>query len=361
MIKTRGELTTSNTNRIYQNEEQGVTGDILQEHLRDIIDSVVLQDEQFTTTVGTGGNYVTIYDAITDGKYNLLLVSDVIETNNISVNNNISINVQEFNLNLGVYNFTFTTSGSLDITGIRGIGKITFAYTVAKQLFNTLSNKFINVNNIIIDNNSTVANCPITSTYGNFKNIIAQLPNTAYGGFGLTGGYTFLGNISDSEIIGGGAICTMAISANTNLNWLDNLKFTGTFASNNLIAYIKNLKNTTFNITTTNGRINLCNGHNIYDIATTKTLMVNLQYNGVYVDISAKSIYSNGITGHCMRIYIQDGIVVEDSNVTLSDCWTDYTITVNPTADKTNISNCRTSTSIIDNGTNTILSNNQLI
>lgn len=158
----------------------------------------------FDATVGTGGEYATVNDAYAAGKRKLLIVSDTALSADLTIDN-LYIYLDNFTLSCTSYNFTINAGQVLTITGI---GLITFAYSSTKILFNGNAN-ILGLGNhnktLTITNTSTTTNCRV-SDVGNFDNLIVNLPNYTYVGFGssVSG---FNGTLNRLIINSGGGTC----------------------------------------------------------------------------------------------------------------------------------------------------------
>ena len=362
-------------------------------------------------TVGTGGDYATIYDAITDGEKYLKIISNLSLTANITSDNiNIYLSVG-ITLTIGAYRITGQNCRIIGLNGsynrnsynqgiLNIIGGLTFG-TLFTDLY---------VENITIDQTSYIGHTANVFDNSVFNECVFKVNNGA-------NKYLF-GNkclINNSQIIGGGTTCYgiakdsvimnniyfsgtfsviqqsfgQDITLNEGYNNATNLAISGniSFVSGNAIKLVSGVYNKVNAFT--NGYPNVGN-MKVYDSEI--ELTVGLIFGSQAHDFE---FYNCNLTGHPLRAtsptkYIIDRCIVDGSTNTSylvdvdnfniknsimtnnlyisgnnnsieSNKIMTGTITVNATADKTNISNCRTLTSIVDNGTNTILQNNQLI
>jgi len=215
------------------------------------------QIQYFDATVGTGGDYPILGDLITGitaGKRKFKAIGNIASTGGsditLTTGQSIFIDLSIYTLDMGSFNFDVQQGASLEVTGnynnaspYVNRGKIAFAYNSSKGLFgSTGGNDNVKVDNIIIDNNSTANSCYI-SQKGYFSNIVIELPNYTNGAF-----YMFKGKVRDAEIIGGGSNCSMIFYDNSTIsnfekNTIENIKFSGIFATNSILVYIYAMSN----------------------------------------------------------------------------------------------------------------------
>lgn len=365
-------------------------------------------------TVGTGGDYPTVGAAIADSKYNLKLISNVTETNDIVISStvNLHINGYDYEINFQSFNITFTEySNKLLFKNC----SIKYTYSINKTLFdfNRVDNNFL-FDNGIITNNSTsdytgIINLDKTvkSNFSNYKiilpnykftllindsNLADEYPHSFNHGIIVGGGtnclpmgqWGFTGDINGLYLDGSFGMFEFAVGKITNVygqasieqlivgrNSAHNVK-TGDLANIELpnaklgiygnTQYGTRITNSLFKeLTIYSGNIN-CKSVQILNTTITNSISINgysIQFTNCKFEDTLTITYNNNTFINCRML---DNIIINGDQNTIDNCTLpNGTITINATADKTIISNTRTLTDIVDNGTNTQLIANNLI
>ena len=386
----------------------------------------------YDATVGIDGDYATIYDAITDGKNNLLLISDVVET---VTDTNYDLNYLKIKSTDGnKFKITFNTNSSLQ----PDYQKIYFDFQDIIIQYNiTNANKFISTNSVlskIIWNNLKVISIQGSFFYGiGMNNNVLNNIKFKLGNFPIRMNFDscIFNNLS---IVGGGTNCGNEGFLTFNNCKINNLQLSGIFTNVTGITSSASisLDNTIIEKitdTSTNGSVTLRNNNKISDgnvnilkqdpgsysnnrlenITISKYLhyepsayvLSDMYYTNCIIESTAHNIFDSNSTYNNRRfincrIAVDDisandtkfitcvfdgtapiisgnniefsnsafnnGVIVTGDNNTINIGFLlNGTITVNATADKTTILNCRTLTSIVDYGTNTTLLANNLI
>jgi len=332
-------------------------GDNVQEAL-DNLDASSGGISKYDATVGTtGADYTTISAAIATGKSRLLLVDDVTETASFNMPDNFLLEgtgKYGFNLNMGIYKFLDNSGANqgFDIINI----KITFAYTVAGNLFNpnnTDTGKYV-FENVYFDNNSTVASSLVFNNTSNncktFANdIVLDLPN--FNGCGWKDRHS---NLANFFIIGGGTNCgDCLILSFANVK---GISFSGTFATS-----ITTIEGTSSVISNISMEGNITIGR--LEITDCDISGVNLYAGAFYVEGDNNNI-SNCHTG---TITVPSGsnfnnfsnfrttgtVSVTGNDTGITGC-TLNALTINSGATRTRIGLTATNTAISDSGTGTV-------
>lgn len=170
------------------------------------------------STVGTGGDYPTLADAFSDGKYNLIIISDITETADYTFNQGgdivvVIVNLAEFIVSCGIFS-PFTRDNQTNVDFFMERARFNYSYTSNKSLFGeTGTGGFANIilNNAQIQNNSTASISYMVDMGAN--GAVIQAVNCGFifndgsnGGFNLTDGF-----INNSSLYGGGTNCNRAI------------------------------------------------------------------------------------------------------------------------------------------------------
>lgn len=156
-------------------------------------------------SVGTGGDYPTIKDAVDASKYSLVLISDVTELLDIDFGqNNIHINLNGYEMDMVDKKLIIGLNSDLVIAN----GSVVFADTIGGDLFNGSVGRVI-LKNVKFTNNSTQSDQYVIRGIGRYydtDNCEFILPNFARTGIegDLAGG-----SIKNSIITGGGVSCTI--------------------------------------------------------------------------------------------------------------------------------------------------------
>jgi hypothetical protein len=334
------------------------------------------------STVGTGGDYATVSAAISAGKYNLILISDVTEISDIGISENTNINLNGNTLNLGSNKIARPSLKKLTIHN----GGLTVKLTSSGSsiLSRVESPEYTILNKIHFTNNTTVALCPIIDNHAVISECLINLPNVSSGGFGgVSGGSGLNLLVSDCHFIGGGTACQNGIQSYSISN---NLLFTGTFKTNDYIAILRGGVHANIIINTSAGnRIRVGRCVNLQDItgayavyceeSISDSLIAGLggaapvpdhvRVSNVNFITPAKAVFNNNkmIMVNCR---FSDSVDVNGDDNKISNCNIGTvtsgtkTITVNATANNTIITNCSTEAAISDSGTGTIKVNNVL-
>lgn len=331
-------------------------------------------------SVGTGGNYPTLTAAIAAGNYKIRLVSDVTESNDVTISGKTEIDLSGYELDMSLYSIIDNVAG-YDLTIVNG--KLTYAHTGATDLFQgfVTDGLQLTVEHVTIDNNSTVDNAMISGR-GYFNHVRVELPNQTSGGFGGTGGDTFTGEVHNAEIVGGGTSCIYGIynAASSDRTRATNIYFEGTWGSS--VAYIKDGTNIIYN-GGSNTTLIVTYATGVYDRTSVNRLTVNVR--GALTNFSVKSmtawayatfsdgrflssftIGTNAIGMKFTNVYFNDSVTVNDDEISFVNCQVgntnagSKTITINAAIEKTIIMATRTEADIVDNGTSTVLLGNLL-
>ena len=202
-----------------------------------LVDGCGAGDQAFDASVGTacGGTYATVKAAVDDNKKRILVLCDTTETANIDpplATTDLLINiVPTATWNLAT--FIVTNTNPLDLT-LQGGGTLTYAYTVTNtRPFSLFDTDTLKINDLIIDNNSTVDNTPLSFGLEHISNVRFLLPNQGRGGITTNGDIAdlFASSYHDIEFVGGGTSCTSAfLSADSEAGAnITNISFLGTF------------------------------------------------------------------------------------------------------------------------------------
>lgn len=172
------------------------------------INELAATTKQWTTVGNSATDYTSIQDAIAAGKYNLLILGNFTETQNVTIVN-ASVYIEITNTcNMGEFNFSMTGSGDLIIES----GKLTASYTSPKTLISNTGTGTFHCADLNIDTSASTAVATIyNGAVGNRVqggNCRCFLSDNATAGFINCYNSSSLNNI---EFIGGGANCEGAI------------------------------------------------------------------------------------------------------------------------------------------------------
>ncbi len=405
---TRTQIKTLIDDDIYENTSRDITEDVLNNLLNNIADNVLFPEDiniipYYDATVGTGGDYPAISSAnglsqaITDGKKNIKIVSDISVYVDITLIRNIKINlngysithiiykyINDFDVTMydGTFNSALLVNDELFQRGKLFFSKITFTFTNTENAY--FVNSALSTSDIIFDR------CTF-----NLANIRMRIYN-----------YCSL-KIKNSIINGGGVDNSLFIQtgANTKMTTLNDNFITGTFKGglntpcilatygvfsiNNMVSSATNFeisaKNKQSKIDGLTGNVVIRGAYGTIinsNITEINTYYMNSPYSLHIIDsivetwAGATSFYDafvklTNVTITSAITYSDDmrldkctlvpSIITRD-NVTIRDSLISTgTITVSATADKTVLNGNRTLTSIVDNGTNTQITNPNLI
>lgn len=185
--------------------------------------------------LGCGGTYATVKDAVDDDKTRIIVLCDTTETADIDppiTTTDLLISVVP-DATWDLDTFVLSNSNPCNITLLGG-GTLTYAYSSGgTRPFELFDTDTIIVDDLVIDNNSTVDNTPFSFGLEKISNVRFLLPNQDLGGFKtqtalVDNNSPYYENI---EFVGGGAACTGAFASadsETGSN-LCNIAFTGTF------------------------------------------------------------------------------------------------------------------------------------
>lgn len=184
--------------------------------------------------IGSGADYNSIQDAIADSKYNILVIGNFTETQNVTVGaNDVRIKIKE-TCNMATFKFTANGAGNIAITE----GKILAGYTSNNEMFAFTGSGTLYLHNTVVDMTASTAGTATIATMGSSSKVLAHnseflLANATNAGFdGLYNG----SSISDCSFVGGGSSCNNAVLSMESSCLYDN-KFTGIFEnSSNLIT-----------------------------------------------------------------------------------------------------------------------------
>ena len=184
-------------------------------------------------TVGTGGQYATISAAVAAGKYNLIVISNITETSNItfSLLNTYITGYNKYTINFGSY-YMYATDTSHNVW-FNNLEIITVNPSYLTGGRYCLSyNVYVNYYRSIIRNNSTADHYYIAQNNISIDNGIVYLPNHA-GCFTLEGAQCTFNSV---EIVGGGSGCEWltewSFSGFYTYHKFKDIRLTGTFGSN---------------------------------------------------------------------------------------------------------------------------------
>ena len=194
------------------------------------------------STVGTSGDYATLADAFTAGKYNIVVISNVTETSDYTFNSGVDtvVNMESFG-NFTVDCAIFSPFIRDNVTNLNiYISKVNFIYNygVNKSLFgDSGTGGFCSliIENVQIQNNSTAALSYMLDQGAGGIVIQAQncgflFNNGANGGLNLSGGA-----LINCSIVGGGVNCTQVISNVFGIG-INLCNVQGTWAPNNTVT-----------------------------------------------------------------------------------------------------------------------------
>lgn len=343
-------------------------------------------------TVGTDADYSTIQLALADGHYNLFLISDVTETVNWGSHTSKVINLvsdQERTINLSISN-----TSALNIVA----SNINFAVTGTNQIFDENSKIYLTNCTITGDASINKFNIQIASNKGYIyaKNLTINTGNASI--------YISVENGNEISLIGGGLSCHLGLGGVDAV--LTNITATGTFgvflagSARNAIylggeSTIRNVKNSAANFrirVETNSLVDSVECYylevagSLSNITIENSSITGAIYGYPGITNKIKSIsntiirnsieqgfldgdvhfikyvencYFNFVPNFTNEIDIQNcdfvgNVTISGDNINLnSSRILAGTITVDATADLTNILECRTLTDVVNNGTNT--------
>jgi hypothetical protein len=188
---------------------------------------------QELVTVGSGGVYTELQDALDDSKFNMLLVGNITATKTTAIGaNNVKINLNGYDIDFNTNVITMTTTtGKLSIVGNGSI--TTASATSVDYLFpnNIYKNQLtIKGDNLItINQNSTSNNTWLMSSgiIENFKIILSDFTSNCFASAGIYDGI----EANNGEIVGGGTNNKYVYHINSVVR-SKFVKFSGTFSSN---------------------------------------------------------------------------------------------------------------------------------
>ncbi len=305
-------------------------------------------------TVGTGGDYATISEAIADSKYTLKLISDVTEVADIIINSRVYINLNNNTLDCVAFRFLGQTEDNILI--IKN-GYIIYTQPIlARYLFGSSIYTYTKYVEFTINSTqrSGLGN-------GHFENGKITLPDTVNTGFGIYGS-GFYGVIKNFEIVGTGS-CRHAIVDAKPSSEIENILLSGSFTSTWDAIEIHSGNNIRVNTSSSTPRISIVGSvFNVQDLAGTPTLKIYLYSNALLASSNIGTLLLDKNGAKVTDTTIETASSVNADNISINGCTiTTGTITIDATADKTILTNNRTATEIIDNGTNSIIQGNQLI
>ncbi len=182
-----------------------------------MLDDIALLAILFDATVGTSGNYATIYDALAAGKKRLKIISNTTENGAWTINSLVYIEGRiGLVVNMQAYQINGSDAVFRDFT-------FQFAYSVDLTNLCTGINYF---DSMTFDNNSTNGQCGIAIN-GYFTNIIVYPGNRTYGGIGGSAGMT-TGYMNGATFVGEGANSANVLYS-ANIPVFD-IKLTGTWS-----------------------------------------------------------------------------------------------------------------------------------
>ncbi len=343
----------------------------------------------YDATVGVGGDYTTIQLALADEKYALKLVSDVTETVdwgnhskdiiidadelrtiNVSISNTNNLIIRGNNINFAIYgdNHIFTSNTKLffnylKITRATGgnFGGLIQADNIeiyldggniSTYIYNCRLINIIYNQSSLIDNRSLIIHSATQiicngDTYSTLNDL-----STLFALEGVVD--NLICNQTGKAYIRGGNYVINKGSGNIYLMFPSTI--------NNCVieyGYFSTVSNTILN----NCIIKNCKYNNFYGVAHNCNFVNDVTLRSSYITHS--TFQGNTVTSaDCSLHYcdLNEGLSIENDNANISfNKLLNNTISVSVTADKTILTNNRTLTSIIDNGTNTSLMNNKLI
>jgi len=310
------------------------------------------QIQYFDATVGTGGDYNTIYDALVAGKHNLKLISNITETTTFELTSGTILKIDLNSYTLRYSNCSINTIVTFPFVYITGKGTVISNQT---DVGRTLCNCFVEFNNVNIINSSTIANSPITTSKTvNLYNCTLALPNLALCGLGTNNNYT--GTIFNLTITGGG------INADKIIN--ETVANTG-----NIQNILSTCRGTIVLSSTANSHINIYQNEvnsNIIFTQNAKAIMVyttgGLRVDGnVYlsnfrcntiIGLQSDAIFSDGIITSAVslstynnwtftNVKFLSNLTISSDNNTITDSTISGNLTIEATADSTIVSNTR--------------------
>ncbi len=164
----------------------GKAGDVL--GTDGITPSWIVPPSQYDATVGVGGNYATVSDALTAGKSTILIVGDATETSNVILNNSTTIFINQIPIwDLGDFNFQYNADNLTFRLGSNGVLK--WSPTTSKALVDGMgfgSPVFFRDSIQFDFSGGTADDCPL---YTNLISVVSQgatqirLPN--HHGYGI--------------------------------------------------------------------------------------------------------------------------------------------------------------------------------
>ncbi len=304
-------------------------------------------------TVGTDGDYATINEAIADGKVNLKIISD------ITVNN-----VDPVYMNVIGDNGTSTKpTVSIEVgSGVSTtLGDSTAVFKNLKIRYSFLNNSYNAVSGYIydceIEQHETIgATGYATSSEGKlFKRCTFLIQTTTHGLY-----TNFQGRTEDCIILSTSA--TAFYFNNTRSSTHVNLKDE---QGNCIQVNAADSQDTFIDFITVGGNLRIA-GKIIGGIASGNVIFNNAfnapcTISDFHFKGTLNILETNGNFSF-VNCRFDDSVIISSSNVSFNACSIRAnTITINATADKTILTNNRTATEIIDNGTNSIIQGNQLI
>jgi hypothetical protein len=166
----------------------------------------------FDATVGTGGDYATVYAAVAASKYTLKLLSNVTETQTFTLGASVALIIYLNNFNINFTNCAVNQPTNTTKVIFRGPGSITSTQTDTARVLLQGSNT--DIFDCVVTNLSNQAGSALCTTGTNsFYNCAIILPNVANTGLGTNN--HFNGSLINVNISGGGSNSTYTIMETT--------------------------------------------------------------------------------------------------------------------------------------------------
>jgi hypothetical protein len=245
------------------------------EFVQDLISQVNIELDY--TTVGSGGDYPTVFAAIAAGKFTLKIISDTFEAQQIFVTSNLYILVDA--------NVTWTLIRSIatpifvDAVNIVIVletaptGKISFAsFAMNSSLIGGNFTYTLYRKSCVIDFSS--ASIGVLLFDDKAKTIISEgittilLPNFDNTGL-FYNGSSYIYEGCDLRLVGGGSNCSNALRRNAGAGYFNSISFSGTF-NTSLPSIFDDTP-----ITLTNGAITIKSINLLFNVATTIRLTLS--------------------------------------------------------------------------------------
>lgn len=298
-------------------------------------------------TVGTGGDYATIYDAVQDNLttdvLRLLAVSDIIEVSDVDIVTNVEIDLGSYTVDMNSNSFILST-GKLSIhNGGIFFAELTYQYTSSFKLFNkNFTNDNLYIENTTIQNDSILVNCRV-SDVGFFENCTFVAAAREYSLLGYVTAQ-FSGIINNCTLVSNNASWDIYSNASSSVY---NLIVKGTCGYNNMKLYKVDLVRFK---AVMNGIPVLDSCNRVYDETALQNLDISLNANSTITNSTFRklsgttknlTVIACRITGtgdrvlgnggdyyHFKNCYFTNDIEVRYGHTTIEKCYTLGVLTV---------------------------------